>query len=255
MRVKIVSDLHGADEHLREAARDCDQLLVLGDLINVLDYRNRAGILVEVYGEEPVFAAADLRAAGRFEEARGVLHGRSADPEDRRGRFLDLAAAEYDRVFDAMPPGTIVTHGNVDVPSILLERLPSHVRFVDGDVVEIGGERFGFVGGGVRTPLRIPGEVEEDEYDAKLRGLGRVDVVCTHMPPRIPWFVYDVVARKFEPGSAGLIDYCLRNEPRRAYFGHVHQPLAARGTIGRTELVNDGHFAATGRAWIHETPT
>jgi hypothetical protein len=29
-------------------------------------------------------------------------------------------------------------------------------------------------------------------------------------------------------------------------FGHVHQPLAARTRVGRTECVNVGHFKATG---------
>ena len=41
-------------------------------------------------------------------------------------------------------------------------------------------------------------------------------------------------------------------QPRYALFGHVHQPLARRVRIGRTECVNVGHFRATGmpvRCW------
>ena len=82
----------------------------------------------------------------------------------------------------------------------------------------------------------------------------RVDVVCTHMPPRLPWYTYDVVARKFEPGSVGLISYIQEHRPAYALFGHVHQPLMDRGTIGPTKLVNVGHFQADGRGWVYESP-
>src|SRR5205814_282242 len=60
MRVTAISDLHGAVEHLDTVGKECDALLVLGDLINVLDYRTMDGILVEVFGREPVAAAAEL---------------------------------------------------------------------------------------------------------------------------------------------------------------------------------------------------
>jgi Icc-related predicted phosphoesterase len=81
-----------------------------------------------------------------------------------------------------------------------------------------------------------------------------VDVICTHMPPRIPWYVYDVVAKKFEPGSDGLIAYVQRYQPKYALFGHVHQPLVDRGNIGLTEMVNVGHFQAHGRGFTIEIP-
>ena len=73
MRVTAISDLHGAVEHLDRVGRECDALLVLGDLINVLDYRTWDGILVEVFGREPVAQAAELRAQGRFDEARAAI--------------------------------------------------------------------------------------------------------------------------------------------------------------------------------------
>jgi Icc-related predicted phosphoesterase len=60
MRVTAISDLHGAVERLDAVAGECDVLLVLGDLINVLDYRSMDGILVEVFGREPVAEAARL---------------------------------------------------------------------------------------------------------------------------------------------------------------------------------------------------
>jgi Icc-related predicted phosphoesterase len=167
---------------------------------------------------------------------------------------MDLARREYERVFEALPAHAYVTFGNVDIPDLLRAVKPDGVTFVDGEAVDLGGMTFGVVGGGVPTPLGIPGEVPEDEYDAKFERVGPVDVVCTHMPPRLPWYTYDVVAKKFEPGSVGLIGYIQRHQPRYALFGHVHQPLVERGNIGLTELVNVGHFQATGRGFTIEVP-
>jgi Icc-related predicted phosphoesterase len=254
MRVTAISDLHGAVEHVESVARECDALLVLGDLINVLDYRTWDGILVEVFGKEPVMQAADLRAQGRFEEARESIRRRAGDPAEARARFVELARQDYERVFAALPERSYVTFGNVDIPELLNAVRPDHVRFVDAEAVRLGTMTFGFVGGGVRTPLAIPGEVEEHEYDAKFEAVGPVDVMCTHMPPRIPWYVYDVVAKKFEPGSVGLIAYIQEHHPRYALFGHVHQPLVGRGHIGGTELVNVGHFQAQGHGFTIEVP-
>jgi Icc-related predicted phosphoesterase len=253
MRVTAISDLHGAVEHLPAVARGCDALLVLGDLINVLDYRTWDGILVEVFGREPVMAAARLRSEGRYTEAREEFRRRVGEGTDARTRFVELARRDYERVFEALPDHTYVTFGNVDIPDLLHALRPARVRFVDGEVVDLDGMRFGFVGGGVETPLGIPGEVPQAVYDAKFETIGPVDVVCTHMPPRIPWYTYDVVARKFEPGSIGLIAYVQRWQPRYALFGHVHQPLVDRGAIGRTELVNVGHFQGSGRGFTIDT--
>ena len=252
MRVTAISDLHGAVEHIEPVARECDVLLVLGDLINVLDYRTMDGILVEVFGRERVAEAADLRSRGKFDEARAAIRRTTASEFDFRRRFLELARKQYEEVFDALPDRTYVTFGNVDVPDLLRAILPEGIRFVDGESVAIGDTTFGFVGGGVQTPLGVPGEVSDAEYEAKFGRLGAVDVVCTHMPPRIPWYTYDVVARKFEPGSVAVIEYAQRHRPRYALFGHVHQPLVNRGMIHGTEFVNVGHFRATGRGFTIE---
>ncbi len=252
MRVTVISDLHGAAGRLREAAAGCDALVVLGDLINVIDYHDMDGILVDIFGREPVAAAAELRARGRFEEARATIR-EHADPDlDWRARFAELAAAQYAEVLDALPVGSVITYGNVDVPDLLRSMLPDGVRLVDGEVFELAGLRWGLVGGGVRTPLGVPGEVPDEDWRGKLDALGEVDVVGTHMPPRIPWYCYDTVAAKFEPGSTPLLAFIQERQPRYALFGHVHQPLVDRGGIGRTELVNVGHFRATGRGWTYE---
>jgi Icc-related predicted phosphoesterase len=251
VRVTVISDLHGAAGRLREVAARCDVLVVLGDLINVLDYRDMNGIL---FGREPVAAAAGLRAEGRFAEARESLR-KETDPElDFRSRFAELASRQYEEVLDALPADSILTYGNVDVPELLRSMVPAGVRVVDGEAFELAGLRWGIVGGGVTTPLGVPGEVSDEDWRGKLDAVGDVDVIGTHMPPRIPWYCYDTVGAKFEPGSTPLLEFIREREPRYALFGHVHQPLVGRGGMGRTELVNVGHFRGTGQSWTYEVP-
>src|SRR5205807_3228496 len=109
VRVKVISDLHGAVEHIPAAAADCDRLVVLGDLINVLDYRTMDGILVDIFGREPVAQAASLRAQGRFHEARAAIREHAPEGVDIRERIGELATEQYRVVFEALPEGTIVT--------------------------------------------------------------------------------------------------------------------------------------------------
>src|SRR5712691_5658602 len=100
MKVTAIADLHGAVDRLDTVASECDALLVLGDLINVLDYRTWDGILVEVFGREPVAQAAELRSQGRFDEARAAIRERVGDGElEARARFVELARRDYERVF------------------------------------------------------------------------------------------------------------------------------------------------------------
>jgi Icc-related predicted phosphoesterase len=102
--------------------------------------------------------------------------------------------------------------------------------------------RFGFVGGGLRTAMRTPFEITDEDYAAKVEALGHVDVLCTHIPPALPELTYDTVARRFERGSSALLEAIVKTQPAIALFGHVHQPLASRTRIGQTECMNVGHF-------------
>src|SRR5438046_9014545 len=113
MRVKVISDLHGAVEHIPAAAADSDRLVVLGDLINVLDYRTMDGILVDIFGKEPVAEAASLRAEGKFQEARAAIRAHALEGVDIRQRVGELARAQSRTVLDGVTGGTNVTCGGV----------------------------------------------------------------------------------------------------------------------------------------------
>ena len=257
MRVHVVSDVHGNSRDLATAGDGADALVCLGDLVLFLDYADHSrGIFPDLFGAANAAALVELRTDRRFDEARAL--GRRLWGElDRTGagRESVIEAAvrrQYAELFAAFPTPTYATYGNVDIPRLWPEYAGDGTTVLDGQRVEIGGRVFGFVGGGLTTPMRTPYEISDEEYAAKIEAVGEVDVLCTHIPPEVPELVYDTVARRFERGSRALLDAIRRTRPRYSLFGHVHQPLARRVRIGGTECVNVGHFARTGRPWVLE---
>lgn len=255
MSIYVLSDLHGADESLPKAVPEGAALLLLGDLLNVIDYIEMSGILVDLFSEETVAHVAHLRKEQRLEEARAVMTERSQGREQEiRARFSELAAKQYEAVFARLPEPTYVILGNVDIPKMARSFVEAHPGVIDADghVFEIEGERFGFVGGALPTPLNVAGEITEEELRAKVEGLGDVDVICSHIPPAVPELCFDALAGKMEQGSTDLLEYIRDVQPRRAYFGHVHQPLVSSRYIGRTLCLNAGYFRTTRRAVLHK---
>ena len=165
---------------------------------------------------------------------------------DPRRHVETAAARQYAELFAAMPEPAYLTYGNVDLPGMWAAHLKPGHQVLDGERAELDGWTFGFVGGGLRSRYRTPHELDDDAYAAKVAAVGDVDVLCSHIPPAVPELLYDTVARRLERGSEVLLDTIRKTQPRLALFGHVHQPLARRVRVGRTECINVGHFAASG---------
>ncbi|WP_078850036.1 metallophosphoesterase family protein [Streptomyces sp. NRRL F-5126] len=253
-RVHVVSDVHGNAKGLAAAGDGADALVCLGDLVLFLDYADHSrGIFPDLFGAENADRLVALRTERRFDEARAFGAGLWAGLDATPAAAIEAGVRrQYEELFGAMPAPTYATYGNVDMPALWSEYARPGTTVLDGERAEIGGLVFGFVGGGLRTPMRTPYEIPDEEYAAKVEALGEVDVLCSHIPPEVPDLTYDVVARRFERGSTALLDAIHRTRPRYALFGHVHQPLASRMRIGATECVNVGHFASTGRPWALE---
>ena len=252
MRVHVVSDVHGAVGALARAGEGADALVCLGDLVLFLDYQDHSrGIFPDLFGTENADLMVALRTARRFDEAR-ALDLRLWAGLDRVAVIETAVRKQYAELFAAFPTPTYATYGNVDVPALWEEYTRPGITVLDGATARIGDRVFGFVGGGLRTAMRTPYEIDDAEYAAKVAALGPVDVLCSHIPPAIPELCYDTVARRFERGSEALLDAIRETQPKYALFGHVHQPLVARTRIGRTELVNVGHFNHTRAPWVLE---
>ncbi|MEU2114355.1 metallophosphoesterase [Streptomyces sp. NPDC016459] len=254
MRVHVVSDVHGNAGDLARAGDGADALICLGDLVLFLDYADHSrGIFPELFGVENADRLVELRTARRFDEARDLGRRLWAALDVDRDTAIETAVRrQYAQLFAAFPTPTYATYGNVDIPRLWPDFARPGTTVLDGQRVELGGLVFGFVGGGLRTPMRTPYEISDEEYAAKVEALGDVDVLCSHIPPDVPELTYDTVARRFERGSRALLDAIRRTRPRYSLFGHVHQPLARRMRIASTECVNVGHFASTGRPFALE---
>ena len=254
MRVSVVSDVHGRADALARGQDDADVLVCLGDLVLFLDYQDSAGgIFASVFGADNAERLVALRTARRFEEARAFSRGLWASLEADPREVVDAAVrAQYAELFAAMPEPAYLTYGNVDVPRMWPEFLREGHTVLDGEVVEIGGRTWGFVGGGLQTPMRTPHEVDDETYAAKVAAVGAVDVLACHIPPDVPELLYDVEARRFERGSAAVLEAVRETSPGLVLFGHVHQPLRSRMRVGRTECVNVGHFRGTGTPFVLE---
>lgn len=250
MRVHVVSDVHGNSRDLARAGDGADALVCLGDLVLFLDYADHTrGIFPDLFGVENTDRLVELRTARRFDDAR-ALGRRLWGDTDRDAAVERAVRKQYAELFAAFPTPTYATYGNVDLPELWPEYAGPGTTVLDGRRVEIGGRVFGFVGGGLRSPMRTPYEIGDEEYAAKIEAVGEVDVLCTHIPPLVPELCYDTVARRFERGSEALLEAIHATRPRYSLFGHVHQPLARRMRVGATECVNVGHFNATGEPFV-----
>jgi Icc-related predicted phosphoesterase len=248
MRIHVVSDVHGNVDALKRAGDGADALICLGDLILFIDYSDHGqGIFAELFGQDNADQFIALRTQKRFEEARvfSKLLWESLDG-DAWPHIERAVRRQYADLFGAMPAPAYLTYGNVDIPHMWPDYVRPGHQILDGATTEIGGLRFGFVGGGLRTEYRTPYELDDEVYAAKVAAVGAVDVLCCHIPPAVPELLYDTVARRFERGSEAVLAAIHETQPRYVLFGHVHQPLARRIRIGRTECLNVGHFRASG---------
>ncbi|MDT3445948.1 MULTISPECIES: metallophosphoesterase [unclassified Pseudofrankia] len=254
MRVHVVSDVHGRADALPAAAEGADAFVCLGDLVLFIDYHDHGrGIMGSLFGADAVGRMIQLRTEMRFDEAREWSRGLWASLEGDRATIMETAIRrQYAELFAAFPTPTYLTYGNVDLPHLYPEYLRDGVTLLDGQTVDIGGLRFGFVGGGLRTPMNTPYEIDDETFAAKVAAVGEVDVLCCHIPPHVPELVYDIEAGRFERGSEAVLEAIQATQPKYALFGHVHQPLVDSLYIGSTRCVNVGHFNARGTPFVLE---
>jgi Icc-related predicted phosphoesterase len=251
MRVHVVSDVHGRSDALARAGDGADALICLGDLVLFLDYDDvGGGIFGQMFGAEAATHLIELRTQRRFDDARDFSRGLWAAVDDRRAAIEGAVRQQYSELFAAMPTPAYITYGNVDLPTLWPDFARPGVHVLDGQTTEIGGRTFGFVGGGLQTPMRTPYEISDEDYAAKVAAIGSVDVLCCHIPPDVPELLYDVEARRMERGSVAVLDAVRDTQPDLVLFGHVHNPLSRRTRIGRTECVNVGHFRGRGTPYV-----
>lgn len=248
----VLSDVHFALEALRRVVESGETILILGDLVNLTDYRTGEGAVAEVLGLDFARASAAARGSGDYQEMRRLWSGEVGERFDEvRAAIGEAVGAQYRQVAEVLAGGHgYVIHGNVDRPRLLEESLPPGWEYVHGQVREIEGMSVGFAGGGSPTPLHAEGEVDDEEMTRLLEEMGEVDVLCSHVPPALAPLQTDVVTGRAERGSRPMLDYLRSRRPRLHLFGDVHQPQASTWRIGPTRCHNVGYFRATGRPFL-----
>ena len=266
VRVHVVSDVHGNTDALARAGDGADALVVLGDLLDFVDYHDHSGgIIGRIFGPDAVRRFAQLRSTD-IGDLRAYARSLWARLDDPAAVIEHEVRQQYQRIFASLTAPTFVTPGNVDMPDLWPEFASDGITICDGTVADIGGRRFGFVGGaliGTEEPVTgqaphrrgpwLPYVRTPSQYRAAVDALvaaGGVDVLASHIPPALPELCYDVLARYPERGSVQLLEFIRTQQPRLAVFGHVHQPLARRMRVGRTECVNVGHFQRNERPYV-----
>ncbi len=245
----FISDVHDAPAALRKLVQLGEEIVILGDLVNLTDYRTGEGAVAAVLGNEFATRTSAARAAGNYDRMRSLWREQAEESgRNLRDEIGDELAGQYRAATDALSGGHgLAIHGNVDRPGRLRQALPDGFRYVHGEVVIRNGLTLGFVGGGVQTPLAADGEVSDEEMTELLSSIGYVDVLCTHVPPAVPALRRDVITGREERGSIPVRDYLLEHQPRFHLFGDVHQPQASIWRLGHTHCLNAGYFRATGR--------
>jgi len=243
----LVSDIHAAFGALRRVTASGETVLILGDLVNLTDYRTGDGLIADTFGDDFARETSDARGRGDFGGMRQLWEDMSQGDWDAVRATLGVGLrAQYEECRRALEGGRgYIIHGNVDHPALLQEHLPDDWVFADGLTFEIEGMRIGFAGGGVPGPFGGLGD--DDEMRHRLEGLGEVEILCTHIPPAVDPLQRDTITGRLERGSIPVLEFLETRRPRLHFFGDVHQPQATVWRVGDTLCRNLGYFRATGR--------
>lgn len=255
MAVKLIADVHSAIGGIGDRVGPEDTLLVLGDVLGLIDWADFTGILPEVIGRDRLREML-FQAFAAGEEAARNLKNILLSPEneyfDSLRERVEGDYRDFRRAVEDAGCRTLVLFGNSDIPDAMQE------VFDGSDVVEMaegtkdmGGQVFGFLPGSVTSPFDMPGESDDEYIRGRLMGLGKVDVLCAHIPPSMEELTFDVVAGRNVLGSTAMLDYIREHQPGYVYHGHVHQPAQRTFEIGSTTLVNVGYYKRQRYVHIH----
>jgi len=243
----FISDVHYQLDHLNSLPKNKGPIVILGDLINWIDYRDGQGIAMDVFGKDNVKKLVNLRKEHRFDERKSLWNELyQSDPDKISKKMQDAILKQYEDVFGVLKNYEVwFIPGNVDDVNIMNTYTSNSIKNVDGLIMEYNNKKIGFAGGGVPTPINARGEIDEDTFSKTLSTLKEAEIICTHAPPLVDELVTDVITNKIEQGWLSLKDFIEKHQPQFSLFGDVHQPQASNWVIKTTKCINVGYFRAT----------
>ncbi len=246
LAIKLIADVHSSIDGIEEKVGKEDILLVLGDVLGLIDWADFSGILPEELGKDRFARMLYDAFAGGEDRARRLKEELLDPAGESYARLRFRVEEDYARFRDKMEQigcATYVIYGNADLPFALepaLEGSPN-VRVVEG-ALELEGLKVGFLPGALKSPFAMPGEKEEDEFYEMLKSMGRVDILCAHVPPDLEELTFDVVAGFGARGSSALLRYIREEQPPWVYHGHIHHPRQRVVQLGRTRVANVSYY-------------
>jgi Icc-related predicted phosphoesterase len=246
LAIKLIADPHGYFENLTDRISDDDVLIVLGDVLDLVDWSDFSGILPEVIGRDKFIAklqAAFAAGPGGGTTLRDEILSPGGGYNQELLQRIDEEYGRFSEVLRKIGCRAYVIYGNGDVPDLMRAALNGTGSAVVAEgKIEIEGSMFGFVPGAIYSPFMMPSEMDDEQYGEMLQKLGKVDVLCTHIPPQTEAATMDVVAGKPVIGSQNLLAYLEENRPAYLYHGHVHQPAQRELVIAGTRVINVGYY-------------
>ena len=173
---------------------------------------------------------------------------------------LTAMAAEADVVigagdFASMHEGldeTIEALAGIETPTVLVPgnnerdadlratagRLWPAATVLHGEAIEIDGETFFGLGGGIpTTPWGWSYDLEESEAETALAELPEDAILIVHSPPK---GLCDASADGTHLGSTAILAAIEDRQPKLAVCGHIHEAWGQSARSGDTEVVNLG---------------
>jgi Icc-related predicted phosphoesterase len=246
MKLKLASDIHGAYPDLASQLTSDDTLIMLGDYVNLIDFFTLEGVLRELFSREEIKQVLEWIKQKQKAKAREFIQRFTTPDGDRYPEAVNLIKESYVQMGQEIKCKTYLLYGNTDYPDLIRDTLGKSPNFsvMDGEVIELDGLKIGFVSGSPPTPwtFSLPGVVSEQEYQAKIASLGPVDILCSHVPPKLSDLSYDTIAQRDEMGSQALLEYIHEFQPSWVFFGHVHNPRRRNLSLNKSQLVNLGYF-------------
>ncbi len=114
-----------------------------------------------------------------------------------------------------------------------------HISVLHGDSVELGGQTFFGLGGGVPVTPFGPWsfDLSEEEADLKLQGCPRDAILVSHSSPV---GTLDVSSAGKHLGSQSVARCIQEKAPRLVVCGHIHASAGGSQLVGSTPVVNAG---------------
>ena len=248
--MQFIADVHGAHDLLKEKLDHTLPLAVLGDNLNLVDFRNLSGVAARVLTPADIGRILLALSTGGPKKAMELANDLFFQNPERVAAAQIEISKDYRQLAEVLPLDALVLHGNVDYPELLSAAIG--LRWIEAETRSIDGVKVGFLSGTGSYPysMHLPGEISDGQYTEKLWSLGNVDVLCTHFPPAVDGLTWDVVAKRDEGGGAMLTDYLRQVKPKLHLFGHIHNPKISELRFESTLLKNVGGFRYHGQ--VHQ---